>query len=54
MVGFKRVSLQKCIELGKAVSLRAGFESFTVFYLVTGEPFKESAEWTREPIKMKD
>ena len=25
----------------------------TVFYIVTGEPFKQSAELTREPIKMK-
>ena len=25
----------------------------TVFYIVTGEPFKQSAELTGEPIKMK-
>ena len=25
----------------------------SVFYIVTGEPFKQSAELTREPIKMK-
>ena len=27
--------------------------SSTVFYIVTGEPFKQSAELTGEPIKMK-
>jgi hypothetical protein len=41
-------------------SLRGALQGFiethhfwAVFYIVTGEPFKQSAELTGEPIKMK-
>ena len=36
----------------QAVPGRAG-RAHPVFYIVTGEPFKQSAELTGEPIKMK-
>jgi hypothetical protein len=47
-----RIPLRRVPRSRKGAAVTEGFHS--VFYIVTGEPFKQSAELTGERVKMKD